>query len=165
MRVKSFQNICHRLNQSGVRFLVVGGLAVNAHGYVRFTADIDLVVWLEEENVKRAFSSLQEIGYQPQPPVRAEDLADPATRQAWIQGKGMVVLKMWNEADPLSPVDIFVQEPFDFKVEYSRAKLEQFDDGLEVRVVCLGTLLRMKQEAGRPKDQLDVDQLRKLHGL
>jgi len=56
MKVASFEAIVHALNQAGVRFIVVGGLAVNAHGYLRFTNDVDLVVRLSRENIIRAFA-------------------------------------------------------------------------------------------------------------
>jgi hypothetical protein len=44
MRVTSFEKIVLALNAAKVRFLVAGGLAVNAHGYARFTNDVDLVI-------------------------------------------------------------------------------------------------------------------------
>ncbi len=44
MTSSSVQAIIQALNEAGVRYLVVGGLAVVAHGHVRFTADVDLVL-------------------------------------------------------------------------------------------------------------------------
>jgi hypothetical protein len=41
MRVSTFERICQELNADHVRYLVAGGIAVNAHGYVRLTEDID----------------------------------------------------------------------------------------------------------------------------
>ena len=41
-----------------VRYLVAGGLAVNVHGYLRFTKDVDLVVQLESDNIRRALAAL-----------------------------------------------------------------------------------------------------------
>lgn len=165
MKVATFKNICRSLNEAGVRYLVVGGLAVNAHGYVRFTEDIDLVIWLDAENVKRAFSALGKSGYHPHQPVTPEDFGDSTQREKWRSEKGMVVLKMWNDQDPQTQLDIFVYEPFDFKTEYARAKIEELEPGLEVQIVGLGALLRMKAEAGRIKDLNDIDQLKTLHGL
>ena len=165
MKAASFKSICRKLNEADVRYLVVGGLAVNAHGYVRFTEDVDLVIWLDAGNVQRAFAALEKAGYRPQQPVNAEEFGDPSVRGKWIAEKGMVVLKMWNDQDPQTPLDIFVDEPFDFLKEYSRAKVEELEPGLEVFVVALGTLLKMKEEAGRSKDLNDLEQLRALYGL
>ena len=65
MKVDDVRTILRALNDANVRYLIVGGLAVVAHGYVRFTQDIDLVVQLERENVLRAMNALTAIGYRP----------------------------------------------------------------------------------------------------
>lgn len=51
MRLASFEAIVRALNAAKVRYLVAGGMAVNAHGYLRFTQDVDLVVALDPKNV------------------------------------------------------------------------------------------------------------------
>lgn len=55
---------------------------------------------------------------------------------------------------------MFVTEPFDFEQEYPRALLKLLHDRIEVRFVSAGTLIRMKSEAGRPQDNLDIENLR-----
>jgi hypothetical protein len=62
MRVDDVRTILRALNDINVHYLIVGGLAVVAHGYVRFTQDIDLVVQLDRENVLRAMNALTAIG-------------------------------------------------------------------------------------------------------
>lgn len=165
MFLATFESLCRELNQTQVRYLVAGGLAVNAHGYVRATNDIDLVFWLDPLNIQKAFEACARAGYQPVQPISADDFANPALREQWRTEKGMVVLKMWNETDPSTPLDIFVYEPFDFAEEYARARLESFAPDLQIPVISLGTLLRMKTAADRPQDQEDIRKLRKLHGL
>jgi hypothetical protein len=54
---RSIEAIVRALNEARVRYLIVGGLAVVAYGYVRFTADLDLFVDLEEENLRRALDA------------------------------------------------------------------------------------------------------------
>jgi hypothetical protein len=54
MTTEGVTAIFRALAEARVRYLVVGGLAVVAHGYVRFTADVDLVLDLESGNVERA---------------------------------------------------------------------------------------------------------------
>ncbi|MDQ3198691.1 MAG: hypothetical protein M3Q46_05810 [Verrucomicrobiota bacterium] len=54
MKLASVATILDALNTAEVRALVVGGLAVNAHGYLRFTKDADLAVDLVPENIERA---------------------------------------------------------------------------------------------------------------
>ncbi len=42
MKLASLEAIVRALNEGSVRYLIAGGLAVNAHGYVRLTQDVDL---------------------------------------------------------------------------------------------------------------------------
>ena len=55
MKLASFEAIVRALSEAGVRYLIAGGLAVNAHGYLRFTKDADFVVQVIPDNIKRAF--------------------------------------------------------------------------------------------------------------
>ncbi|HEY8961886.1 MAG TPA: hypothetical protein VIM57_06740 [Luteolibacter sp.] len=80
MELRSVELIARTLNGEDIRYLVVGGLAVNAHGYERFTQDLDLVIGLEPGNVTRALRALMRIGYNPAIPISPEDFADPANR-------------------------------------------------------------------------------------
>jgi len=49
MKLADVAAILRALNDADVRYLIVGGLAVIAHGYVRYTADLDIVLRLERE--------------------------------------------------------------------------------------------------------------------
>ncbi len=82
MQQASVETIFRRLNEAGVRYVVVGGFAVVVHGYARFTADIDLMLDLSEENVQSALRVLKSEGYAPRIPVPMELFADTATREA-----------------------------------------------------------------------------------
>ena len=92
MNVHGFEALVRALNDAGVPFIVVGGIAVNAHGYGRLTADVDLVVRLHPDTVRAAFGSLASLGYRPLVPVTADGFADPDQRARWIAEKGMTVL-------------------------------------------------------------------------
>jgi hypothetical protein len=159
MRLASFEQIVRALDAAAVRYLIAGGLAVNAHGVLRFTKDLDLVIELVPENVERAFAALQGLGYRPSVPILATQFADPHQRQRWIDEKGMRVLQFWSDAHRETPIDMFVFDPFPFDDEYERALLKPLHAGVPVRFVSLQTLIRMKREAGRPQDLVDIDQL------
>ncbi len=161
MKVGSFDALVRALEQAKVRFLVAGGLAVNAHGYLRFTRDVDLVVQLAPGNVTSAFAALAAIGYRPIVPVTGADFADDRTRAGWIRDKGMTVLNFWSEVHRDMPIDVFVTEPFDFDVEYDRALVKPLG-AIAVRFVSIPTLIRMKELAGRPQDRIDIDYLRRI---
>jgi hypothetical protein len=161
MTLGSFGSLVRALDESGVRYLVAGGLAVNAYGYLRFTRDVDVVLELSPENIISAFAALGEIGYRPIVPVTAADFADPAKRSAWVRDKHMTVLSFWSESHRATPVDVFVTEPFDFGAEYARSLVKPLG-AVAVRFVSIATLIRMKEAAGRPQDRIDVEYLRKI---
>jgi hypothetical protein len=60
MEVRSVEAIVRALKAAEVRYLIVGGIAVNAHGYERLTRDVDLVIGLEPENIIRGLRTLGE---------------------------------------------------------------------------------------------------------
>ncbi|MDD2236879.1 MAG: hypothetical protein PHP44_02890 [Kiritimatiellae bacterium] len=155
MEKATLEQIFGDFNRSSVRYLVVGGLAVVAHGYVRLTHDVDIVLDLEMENIKRAMDVLTGLNYYPRVPVQAVDFSDERNRREWIENKGMVVFSMISDVHRDTVVDLFAKEPFDFDEEYRNAVV--FDlNGIGVPIIRKNTLLEMKKKAGRPKDLLDI---------
>jgi predicted nucleotidyltransferase len=161
MEVRSVEAIVRALNTAEVQYLIVGGLAVNAHGYVRLTRDVDLVLQLDSGNVSKGFNALLNVGYQMSIPARPEDFANAEIREDWRRNKGMITVKLWSNEHQRTPVDIFVYEPFDFATEYAAAIVLEVCPGLPARVVCLDTLLKMKREAGRQQDLVDIEELQR----
>jgi hypothetical protein len=162
MKLARFEMLAKALEGEGVRYLIAGGLAVNAHGVLRFTKDLDLVIQLIPENISRAFSALEGLGYRPSVPVTATQFADAEQRREWLEQKGMQVLQFWSDSHRETPVDVFVDEPFSFDEEYERALLKPLYGTVAVRFVSLPTLIKMKREVGRPEDLNDIEQLSKL---
>ena len=160
MKLTSFEAIVRALNAANVRYLVAGGLAVNAHGYARFTNDVDLVIRLTETDILAAFKALGKIGYRPVVPVTAKEFADPANRRHLVKTKKMTVLQMWSDKHRETPVDIFVTEPFNFDVEYKAALVEHLSQKLSVRFVSIETLIKLKTKAGRTEDKVDIKNLK-----
>lgn len=160
MRLTAFEAVARALADAGVRYLVAGGVAVNAHGYARFTADLDLVIALDPANVGAAFTALASIGYRPNVPVTAQSFSDAEQRRRWMAEKGMQVLNFYSETHRATSVDVFVYEPFDFAQEFDTAPRGDLLPGLTVRYVSVPTLIAMKQAAGRPRDLDDIQHLR-----
>jgi hypothetical protein len=162
MEVRSVEAIIRALNGAEVQYLIVGGLAVNAHGFVRLTRDVDLVLQLDPGNVSKGLNALLDIGYQMSIPAKPEDFANPEMRESWRQNKGMITLKLWSDQHQRTPVDIFVYEPFDFAKEYATATTLEVSPGLVAPLVSLETLLKMKRDAGRAQDLIDIEELQRL---
>lgn len=154
MQRRSVQLLCRTFHDRGVRYLVAGGLAVVAHGYVRFTADVDLVLDLDPHNLRAALDVLRTLGYRPRAPVELDEFLDPGTRAAWVRDKGMTVFSLYSPQHPATEVDLFVEEPVDFPAAYARRVTQEIEIGTPVTFVGLDDLFEMKRRAGRAQDLL-----------
>lgn len=163
LTVDAFQVIATELTASKVRFMVVGGLAMQAHGLDRVTYDVDLVVQLESDNVLLAFEALRLATYRPAVPIAAAQFADPESRERFRREKGMVVLNFWSDKYVETKLDVFVAEPFDFNAEYEKALRDSSLTGIELRFPRVETMLSMKRLAHRQKDLNDIVYLENLN--
>jgi len=160
VKLTSFESIITELNQAEVRYLIVGGLAVNAHGNLRYTKDVDFVIQLIPDNIIKTFEALATLGYKPLVPITAEQFADQKLRESWIRDKGMQVLQFWSDEHIETPVGVFVTEPFNFNEEYNQSMDKPLGDGKSVHFVTIPTLIKMKESAARPQDLLDIEFLK-----
>ena len=158
MRLQDVEAILRGLNDANVRYLIVGGLAVVAHGYVRTTVDVDIVLHLERENILRAMAALKKLDYQPLVPVDPADFADEQKRKLWRDEKHMVVFQMRHSRPESTRLDILVKEPFPFTQEYERAFWEDVA-GVRAPILCYDELIRLKHSSGRPQDLADIAEL------
>lgn len=163
MTAHPIEQVLASLNAAGVRYLVVGGVAVVLHGHLRTTADLDLVVSLEPSNARRAIDAVAALGYRARAPVPAERFADAAERAAWISEKELTVFSLWSDRLPGLELDLFVREPFDFEQAWARRVTVSLDT-TTATVVGLQDLLALKREARRPQDLADVEALEAIAG-
>ncbi len=162
MEVRSIEAVVKALNDAEVEYIIVGGVAVNAHGFVRMTRDLDLVLRLDRENVILGLNTLFKAGYQMAIPVSAEDFATPETRDQWRTEKNMIVLKLWSDIHRRTPIDIFIYEPFEFAEESLQVIRMELSPDISAPIVSLETLLTMKREADRPQDHIDIQELQRV---
>jgi predicted nucleotidyltransferase len=161
MEVRSVETVVKALNDANVQYIIVGGVAVNAHGFVRMTRDLDLVLRLDRENIILGLNTLFKVGYQMAIPVSAEDFATPETRDQWRTEKNMIVLKLWSDIHRRTPIDIFVYEPFEFATEIQHLIRMELSPDVSAPIVSLKTLLMMKRDADRPQDHIDIQELQR----
>ena len=154
-----FQTIFKELNEIGIDYLVVGGLAVNFHGIPRMTYDIDLMILLESENILKLVRKLTQWGYRPKIPIDPKDLADETKRNSWVSEKGMKALNFYSEILPIGEIDILIDSPIPYKELKGRAiKVELQDE--KVPTVSIHDLIQLKLRAGRKQDLADIEHLR-----
>ena len=157
MEQRALEELFRALHAAAVRYLVVGGLAVVAHSYTRFTADVDLALSFAEDNLARAVAALEALGFQPRVPVAFSTLLDAEQRRHWTSERAMVAFSVWSPAYPLTEVDIHLAPPLpDFDALDERAVTRRLGGGLPIRVIGRADLIALKRAAGRPKDLDDV---------
>jgi len=165
LKISTLTTILHALNHNDVRFLIVGGVAVNLHGYQRMTADLDLVIQLESSNVQAALSVFEGFDYKPSAPVALLDFNDAEKRLDWIENKNMTVFQLWSDKYLDTSIDIFVTEPFDFNEKYNEAQTILLDQDLSIKLISIPTLIDMKKSADRLRDRDDIEHLQSIMGV
>lgn len=151
------------LVQADVKFVVVGGVAINLLGAPRFTADLDLVVALDEPNVLKFADCMTRLGFVPKVPVKARDFAVAENRERWRNEKNMRVFSFTKPDNLLEVVDIFVYEPIPFADMWDKRELIPIEEVI-VPVVSIDHLIALKEEAYRLQDVSDIEALEKIKG-
>jgi hypothetical protein len=140
----NFREFIALLNSERVRYLLLGGYAVNYHGHHRFTGDIDFWIAIDPENRQRVSNVLQQWGFSPQT-ASPEALAVP--------GK----VHMFGRR-PLR-IDLLTgPSGVEFEECYSRRVVDVLD-GVELSIISLTDLRRNKLASGRDKDLIDLKKL------
>lgn len=141
-----------RLIEAEVSFVLVGGLAVNAWGYLRGTRDVDLVPDPSGENLERLDALLRELDGKVDVGGRLLD-ADAISTFLRTGDRTLV-------ATDLGQVDVLQGLPQipSFAV-LDAAATEVNLEGLSVRVCSLQHLLEMKRASERPRDRDDLEAL------
>ena len=156
-----YGKVFRALNKARVKYVVAGGTAVYLYGYPRLTQDLDLIVFLEKNNLKKFYESLQSIGYLPKVPVTKEQFIDEKQRKQWKKEKGMIVFSFVSRRPPFQMIDMFVNEPIRFNDLYGKKKDVRIG-GIKIPLIGIDHLLKLKKEAGRAKDLDDIVQLNEI---
>jgi hypothetical protein len=153
MKWDAVMNVLAALEASAVEYVVIGGVAVNFHGLVRATEDLDVFIAPDADNVARLRAALHSIYDDPSiDEITAADLCGdyPAVRYV-PPGDG-------------PPMDILTRLGDRFR--FADLERERYDvDGQPVSVATPMTLYRMKVSTIRPLDHADAARLAEAFGL
>ncbi|MEK7438250.1 MAG: hypothetical protein AAB150_15345 [Pseudomonadota bacterium] len=149
------------LSDGQVQYVLVGGLAVQLHGFLRSTFDIDLVLAMNDENLSRFITVAQRYGLVPVIPVPMDSLRNASLIDQWHREKGMLAFGLREPHIGGNVVDVLVRSdvPYD-RLAVNAVAGELF--GRKVSIASIDDLLIMKRAANRPKDQLDIAALEKI---
>ncbi|HEV7769784.1 MAG TPA: nucleotidyl transferase AbiEii/AbiGii toxin family protein [Solirubrobacterales bacterium] len=153
MTSPSFDEILRRLVDAGAEFVLVGGLALGAHGVVRGTKDVDVVVAQEDENLKRIAEVAVAAGGRVQ---RGEALLGSAFSIAAAIASGDQVA-IETDLGRLDIVQGLEGVPNYDELRSRATEAEVF--GVSVAVCSVEDLRTMKEAAGRSRDIADLEDL------
>lgn len=156
-----YDDVFSILKEYKVRYVVVGGTAVNLHGVPRFTADLDLIIDLEHENVLKFIEALKKINFKPKVPVKGEEFAVEENREKWIKEKHAVVFSFHNLPRFDKTIDVFIKNPIEFEELYKR-RISLNVSGLRISLISLDDLITLKKLANRKQDISDIEALKKV---
>jgi len=136
--LEDFINLCKQLNSKNVKYIVIGGMAIIQHGFVRATEDIDLLVDASAENEKKIKDALF---YLPDKAVKDLNSGDIDSYSV-VRIADEIVIDLMKSAGG---------------IDYNKASTSiiMVDiDGVSIPFATIDLLWRMKQTA-REKDELD----------
>ncbi len=159
-----YRRIFGAFNEARIRYIIVGGVAMNLLGYPRFTGDIDILLALDPENLTRMAVLMKSMGYEQKLPVRVEELGDEQTVIHLMQSKNLIAYTFINPQEPQFGIDVIVGESLKFS-HYDKHCIAVAVWDITVPVVSIDDLIGMKKNSDRQKDIDDAVALLELKGL
>jgi hypothetical protein len=155
-----YEEIFREFQKHKVKYAIVGGLAVNLLGSLRNTADMDILVEMSDENLKKIVRILKKRGYRVKQPVDPIAIADAKTRKDWIKNKHMKAFNFYKD-DELKEVDIIISSPVSY--EDAKRDMSKIKSGvLTLPVISIENLIKMKKNTGRDIDALVIKTLKEI---
>lgn len=139
-----YLNLISLFNEEGVEYVVLGGHAVIAHGYLRTTGDIDIFVRPSDENATRLLRALYRYGYRD----------GEFEHRDFTQTPNYLSFSRYDEWIDLMTFTLGVT--FD---ECYRNRIVLLIENVPTNVVSLSDLIRNKRATGRPQDLRDLENL------
>ena len=142
---QDFKEFLQLLNSNQVRYLLIGGYAINLYGYSRNTEDLDVWVAISPDNAERTAAALREFGF------------SIATAGHFLEKSQVVRMGV-----PPMRIEVLTEiSGVEFDECHARRNMERIGD-IEVPVIGRDDLIANKLAAGRPKDLTDAERLRRL---
>jgi hypothetical protein len=142
------ERILRALADHGVDYVLIGGLAVQTHGHVRTTIDADLIPAPDPANLRRLAAALRSLDAR---------VLNPGEEDTPVDAKMLPRATIWQFTTRDGGIDVMREVPGGRPyAELSERALHVQLDDIDVPVVDLDDLIRMKLARGRPTDLADV---------
>jgi predicted nucleotidyltransferase len=144
MLTEDFREFLKLLNDHQVEYMIIGGFAVAAHGYPRYTKDIDILIGTTSDNTTKMLAVIKDFGFGSLG-LTSTDFQDDE------------IIQLGYEPNR---IDILKNIPgIRFDIAFEKRLISTFDN-LPVHVISRQDLIKAKEAAGRDQDLLDVRKLR-----
>ena len=137
------------VENQGVKMIMVGGTAVNYHGYQRYSAGVDFWIDNSRENLAKLKKALDLLGFE------FEDFPDEV-----YKGDQNISLKFSPELEMELITAFSISKSFD--EVYADSERVFFEKGCSYRVINIDDLIDNKSQSARPKDLLDIQELKRI---
>jgi hypothetical protein len=142
------ERIFAALDAHGVEYVVVGGIAVQAHGHVRMTNDVDMIPSPKSANLKRLASALTELQAR---------VLNPGGEDLQIDATMLPRATLWQFATRHGDIDVLHDAPGAAPFPGLRERALVIDLGERaIPIASRDDLINMKRAAGRPVDLADI---------
>ncbi|MFA6321391.1 MAG: DUF6036 family nucleotidyltransferase [Candidatus Omnitrophota bacterium] len=153
-----YEEILREFQKQKIKYILVGGIAFNLLGGVRNTLDMDIIVEMTDENLRKIVKILKKAGYHVKQPVDPIMIADKETRENWINNKNMKAFNFYKGERSYEEVDIVIDSPINFKDAIKNA-LKIKVGNLSLTIISPEDFIKMKKASGRDKDLQDIKDL------
>lgn len=143
-----YLDLFHALARHDVRYVVVGGLALNLHGVERATMDVDLVIALDPPNLGAAIDAFERLDLAPVAPVKIEEARDPENLARWRRERNMIAFGMRPKSGTGPTVDCLIDSAIPFARLAGNAVTKAIG-AVRVPVASIDDLIAMKRASGR----------------
>lgn len=160
----NYVEIFREFNKRDIKYILCGGVALNIYGVPRMTYDIDILLKMDVQNIRKFLNLLKKWGFKPRAPLDIMDFAEEAKREKWIKEKNMKAFSLYNDKWVISEIDVLINVSLKYEDAIKNVVYKKIAD-VRVPLISLRDLIKMKQATGRKQDKADVRLLRELYKI
>ena len=146
--MKTFEELLEGLSKHNIDYILVGGLAVDICGFTRATMDVDIIIEISKENIKKLLNCLESFG---------EGFAKELKPDDFTLEEGCIRI---IEEFPLDVFTLIGGNTYQDLLPYTDIFITK--KGIKIRYLNADGLINLKKDSVRPKDQLDIQELKKI---
>ncbi len=156
------QEIFSSLHKHEVKYLLCGGIAVNLYGIPRMTADIDVLLEWEENNLTCFEKAIAEHGYKHSLFFELKTLVSKELRLKYIREKNLIAYSYSSGTLQALSLDVLIDVPVNFDECWSRKEVKHIKE-TPVYVLQVDDLIVLKEYANREQDRADIANLKRFY--